>query len=207
MLLLNELLKRWERCFSTDSPAVEDERLFRSLNMANAAAKLPAGADTNLYDVVGSAALWASAFEILYPAKKQAFKGLCRARKHHMESVSLHMFAAPLYRMILTAYLDLKLAPRKTVGGQTSYENFRLDHFESGEYQRNIEAGLSTIMYTPEEYRARRQGDASAAWARGQAIKKAIEEVEEGQRQRRLDPLEEHPVHQRLRSSYVDACR
>jgi hypothetical protein len=52
LLLLNELLKRWERCFSTDSPAVEDERLFRSLNMANAAAKLPAGADTNLYDVV-----------------------------------------------------------------------------------------------------------------------------------------------------------
>jgi hypothetical protein len=91
---------------------------------------------------------------------------------------ALHMFAAPLYRMILTAYLDLKLAPRKPVGGQTSYENFRLDHFESGEYQRNIEAGLSTIMYTPEEYRARRQGDASDAWARGQAIKKAIEEVE-----------------------------
>jgi hypothetical protein len=62
MLLLNELLKRCERCFSTDSPTVEDERLFRSLNMANAAAKLPAGADTNLYDVVRSAVLWASAF-------------------------------------------------------------------------------------------------------------------------------------------------
>lgn len=80
--------------------------------------------------------------------------------------------------MILTAYLDLTLAPRKPVGGLTKYENFRLDHFESGEYQRNIEAGLSTIMYTAEEYRARRQGDASDAWARSQAIKKAIEEVE-----------------------------
>ncbi|WP_354233168.1 hypothetical protein [Bradyrhizobium sp. I1.8.5] len=232
LLLLNELLKRWERCFSTDSPAVEDERLFRSLNMANAAAKLPAGADTNLYDVVRSAALWASAFEILYPAKNQAFKGVyaalecitwnlsaCSDKKYQVfgdqngqrrslpvwlfgeinslrndalhgnpippgrlivapAKQPLHMFAAPLYRMILTAYLDLKLAPRKPVGGQTSYENFRLDHFESGEYQRNIEAGLSTIMYTPEEYRARRQGDASDAWARGQAIKKAIEEVE-----------------------------
>ncbi|WP_035694371.1 hypothetical protein [Bradyrhizobium liaoningense] len=64
------------------------------------------------------------------------------------------------------------------VGGRMPYESFRLDHFESGEYQRNIEAGLSTIMYTPEEYRARRRGDASDAWARGQAIKKAIEEVE-----------------------------
>jgi hypothetical protein len=90
----------------------------------------------------------------------------------------LHMFAALLYRMILTAYLDLKLAPRKPDTGLTKYENFRLDHFESGEYQRHIEAGLSTIMYTADEYRAKRQGRASDAWARGQAIKKAVEEAE-----------------------------
>jgi hypothetical protein len=51
------------------------------------------------------------------------------------------MFAALLYRMILTAYLDLKLAPRKPDTGLTKYENFRLDHFESGDYQRHIEAG------------------------------------------------------------------
>lgn len=232
MLLLNELLKRWERCFATDSPRVDDERLFRSLNMANAAAKLPAGADTNLYDVVRSAALWASAFEILYPAKREAFKSVyaalegipwnlsdCKDKKYQVfgdkngpprslpvwlfgeinslrndalhgnpiptgrlivapAKQPLHQFAAPLYRMILTAYLDLKLAPRKPVAGLTKYESFRLDHFESGEYQRNIEAGLSTIMYTAEEYRSRRQGDASDAWARSQAIKKAIEEVE-----------------------------
>jgi hypothetical protein len=81
--------KPMERCFSTDSPAVEGERLFRSLNMANAAAKLPAGADTNLYDVVRSAALWASAFEILYPAKKQAFKGVYAA----LESITWNLSA------------------------------------------------------------------------------------------------------------------
>lgn len=232
MLLLNELLKRWERCFATNSPTVEDERLFRSLNMANAAAKLPAGADTNLYDVVRSAALWASAFEILYPAKREAFKGVyaalegiawnlsaCKDKKYQVfgdrngpprslpvwlfgeitflrndalhgnpmppgrlimapAKQPLHMFAAPLYRMILTAYLDLRLAPRKPVGGRTKNESFRLDHFESGEYQRDIEAALSTIMYTPDEYRRRREGDASEAWARGQAIKKAIEKIE-----------------------------
>ena len=105
MLLLNELLKRWERCFSTDSPAVEDERLFRSLNMANAATKLPAGADTNLYDVVRSAALWASAFEILYPAKSQAFKGvyaalesitsICRPARTRSTSVRRQERSAP----------------------------------------------------------------------------------------------------------------
>src|ERR1700738_937170 len=74
LLLLQELLKRWERCFATEAPSVEDERLFRSLNMANSAAKLPAGADTNLYDTLRSAALWASAFEILRPAKREAYK-------------------------------------------------------------------------------------------------------------------------------------
>jgi hypothetical protein len=231
ILMMTELLKRWERCFATDSPAVEDERLFRSLNMANAAAKLPAGADTNLYDTLRSTALWASAFEILRPAKNQAFKGIyehldkvdwhltaCKEEKYEvygekstlrslpiwlfgeitrLRNDTLHgnplardrlivapgkqaisMYAAPLYRMMLVAYLDLKLAPRKPVAGLTSYENYRLSHFESGEYQRHIEAGLSTIMYTEEEYRARRRGDASDAWARGQAIRKAVEEAE-----------------------------
>ena len=38
ILLMAGLLKRWERCFANDSPSIEDERLFRSLNMANAAA-------------------------------------------------------------------------------------------------------------------------------------------------------------------------
>ena len=38
--------------------------------------------------------------------------------------------------------------------------------------------GMSTIMYTPEEYRARRQGDASDGLGTGPGIKKAIEEVE-----------------------------
>jgi len=59
--------------------SIEDERLFRSLNMANAAAMLPAGADAKLYDIVRSVALWASAFEILYPAKKEAYKGVYAA--------------------------------------------------------------------------------------------------------------------------------
>jgi hypothetical protein len=76
LLLMGELLKRWERCFATETPSVGDERLFRSLNMANSAVKLPAGADTNLYDTLRSAALWASAFEILRPAKNQAYKGI-----------------------------------------------------------------------------------------------------------------------------------
>jgi hypothetical protein len=230
LLMINELLRRWERCFATDSPTVEDERLFRSLNMANAAAKLPAGADTNLYDTLRSTALWASAFEILLPAKNQAYKRIyedlaninwnltaCKQKKYEvygekglhslpiwlfgeitrLRNDTLHgnpltkdrlmvppgkqpisMYAAPLYRMMLVAYLDLKLAPRKPVGGRTSDQKFLVSHFDSSEYQRHIEAGLSTIMYMSDEYRAKRQGRASDAWARGQAIKKAIEDAE-----------------------------
>jgi hypothetical protein len=67
--LLNELLLRWQRAFNTDNPHPADEQLFRSLNMANAAALLPAGADVALHDIGRSVALWVSAFEILAPAK------------------------------------------------------------------------------------------------------------------------------------------
>jgi len=110
----------------------------------------------------------------------------------------LHMFAASLYRMILTAYLDLKLAPRKPDTGLTKYENFRLDHFESGEYQRHIEAGLSTIMYTADEYRAKRQGRASDAWARGQADKESRRGSRGESKGRGLNPVLEHSHHKRL---------
>jgi hypothetical protein len=63
------LLERWQRSFSTASPQADDIKLFRSLNMANAAALLPAGADATLLDIGRSVALWSSAFEILAPAK------------------------------------------------------------------------------------------------------------------------------------------
>jgi hypothetical protein len=228
LLLMNELLKRWERCFATDAPSVEDERLFRSLNMANSAAMLPAGADAKLYDILRSVALWASAFEILRPAKNNAYKRVyadldgitwnlsdCKDRKYevfgdksgtlhslpvwlfgeinHLRNDTLHgnpippgrlivapgkqaisMYAAPLYRMMLTAYLDLKLAPRKPVTGLTAYENYRQSQFESAEYQQHIEAGLATIMYTEEEYRLKRQGRIRKAMSLSRQVAKAV---------------------------------
>jgi len=232
LLLLNELLKRWERCFAIETPLVEDERLFRSLNMANSAAMLPAGADAKLYDILRSVALWASAFEILHPAKNNAYKGVyadlegiawnlsdCKDKKYqvfgdksgalhslpvwlfgeinHLRNDTLHgnpilpgrlvvapgkqslnMYAAPLYRMMLTAYLDLKLAPRKPVAGLTKHENFRLSRFESSEYQAHIEAGLATIMFTDEEHQRNRQGRVTAARSLSHEISKAIAEAE-----------------------------
>lgn len=72
--LLGALLSRWERCFATDAPSEEDERLFRSLNMSHAASLVPAGVDNKLYDVLRSVALWASAFEILKPSRREAYR-------------------------------------------------------------------------------------------------------------------------------------
>ncbi len=71
--LLRGLLERWERCFGTPSPIADEIKLFRSLNMANAAALLPAGADATMLDIGRSVALWSSAFEILAPAKREAY--------------------------------------------------------------------------------------------------------------------------------------
>jgi hypothetical protein len=63
--MLGALLDRWPKRFSTTQPSSEDVALFRSLNMANAAAKLPALAEGTHYDVGRCLALWVSAFEIL----------------------------------------------------------------------------------------------------------------------------------------------
>jgi len=63
--MLAAFLQRWPVRYSTATPTWEDTALFRSLNMANAAAKLPATAGGTYYDIGRSAALWASAFEIL----------------------------------------------------------------------------------------------------------------------------------------------
>jgi hypothetical protein len=63
--ILEALLKRWQRRYSDDSPAWKDRAVFRSLNMANAAATMPTHADITEYDLGRMAALWVSAFEIL----------------------------------------------------------------------------------------------------------------------------------------------
>jgi len=71
--LLEALLARWESCFSGQPASHDDVRLFRSLNMSNAAARLPAQADVTQLDIGRDVALWASAFEILSPRQSTAY--------------------------------------------------------------------------------------------------------------------------------------
>lgn len=63
--LLNELLDRWKKRFSSSRASWHDRALFRSLNMANQASRAPAGIDATLFDYGRATALWVSAFEIL----------------------------------------------------------------------------------------------------------------------------------------------
>jgi hypothetical protein len=63
--LFKALLERWVARFPQGSRAWRDRALFRSLNMANEAARIPAHAASTFYDVGRTLALWASAFEIV----------------------------------------------------------------------------------------------------------------------------------------------
>jgi hypothetical protein len=63
--LLKALLARWCVRYSTRRPEWADRALFRSLNMAMAASKMPAGADVTNFALGRNLGLWVSAFEIL----------------------------------------------------------------------------------------------------------------------------------------------
>jgi hypothetical protein len=63
--LLDVLLAEWPRRFATTPPSWRSLALFRSLNMANAAAQIPAVVDVTSQSLGRSISLWVSAFEIL----------------------------------------------------------------------------------------------------------------------------------------------
>jgi hypothetical protein len=63
--LLDALIVWWQCCFVDGDYCDKNLRLFRSLEMARAASKMPGGSDATQYDVGRAVALWVSAFEIL----------------------------------------------------------------------------------------------------------------------------------------------
>jgi hypothetical protein len=65
MPLTTELLNRWIVRFSEHAVEWKDKALFRSLNMANEAGRIPAVTAALFYDTGRSLALWVSAYEIL----------------------------------------------------------------------------------------------------------------------------------------------
>jgi hypothetical protein len=63
--LAKVLLAKWVARFAESSTAWSDRALFRSLNMANEAARIPASVASTFYDVGRTLALWVSAYEIV----------------------------------------------------------------------------------------------------------------------------------------------
>jgi hypothetical protein len=208
--LLDALLVRWERRYSGRSPAWKDRALFRSLNMATAAAMLPAHGEITDFDIGRHAALWVSAFEILAHPKhadsgfKQVYALLEKAKwnnsrcsatgyqayfgrntrsdrtlpcwiygeLNHARNDYLHgnpvrntrlttkrskrglfFYATPLYRMALTAFLDLrwkeKQPPKRDLMARIQYEDRK---FDFQRYQRGTETALTSIKYTESEW-------------------------------------------------------
>jgi hypothetical protein len=72
---------------------------------------------------------------------------------------SLFLYAAALYRLALTGFLDLRFkAPIPSSDDTKAFAAYISDKMDYRSYQGNIEAGLSTILYTEEQYRARSRG-------------------------------------------------
>jgi hypothetical protein len=72
--LLKALLARWRVRCSTTKPKWADRALFRSLNMAMAASKMPAGADMTNFALGRNLGLCVSAFEILTYTGREKLK-------------------------------------------------------------------------------------------------------------------------------------
>lgn len=210
-VLWSALMERWQRCYRAEVPQHEDVALFRSLNMANSAALMPAGIEATMYDIGRSVSLWVSAFEILAPAKSSGFINvydllkkvdyeltdartpiyeahgfktsqvkeilpcwiygeLYKARNDFLHGNpisgerltikpsqrSLFLYAAALYRLALTGFLDLRFnRPIPSSDDTAAFAAYVSDRMDYRHYQGDIEAAISTILYTEEEYRAR----------------------------------------------------
>jgi hypothetical protein len=202
--LFNDLIMRWRRKRSTIEPDWTDIALFRSLDMANAAAKIPAGRDMTEYSAGRTVMNWISAFEALihpgpdrrvgvfdvyrhleairwanndctrptHPAYSAGrppqdrilacwiYGELFKARNDfaHGNPVDadrlklpsgryLHYYAAPLYRMALTGFLDLRFARRQTDEIDTALPQC----FDILDPQTDIERALATVHRVPRQ--------------------------------------------------------
>jgi hypothetical protein len=200
--LFNELVVRWRRKFSSAEPEWADIALFRSLDMANAAAKIPAGRDMTEYSSGRTVMNWISAFEVLihpgpekkvgifdvyrhleaitwtnrhcmspthpaYPAGRPAqdrilacwiYGELFHARNDfaHGNAVDvnrlrsrsgryLQYYAAPLYRMALTGFLNLRCEKRKDGLVDTGFP----EPADLWDPQADMERALATIQKLP----------------------------------------------------------
>lgn len=197
-VLLTRLIEEWNKCFAVKKPSAHSTTLFRSINVAAQAARMPSATAPTLFDIGRLMILWSSAFEILvHPgyhdqkqlsriydkleevewvtsfAKRRVYKiyGSPTAKRvaacwlyshiHKLRNAFVHgnavdrkmirlprtsgplwMHAAPLYRLMLTAYLDLSFktpAPTGDLQVRMNHQFARLEHVEA---QRLMEQAI-----------------------------------------------------------------
>jgi hypothetical protein len=189
-VLLERLIEEWRLRFAVKNPSKDSVTLFRSLNMAAQAARMPAATGVTLFDVGRLMILWSSAFEILvnpglghdnkqlgriydvletvqwvtpfarqriysvYGSPRQKRGAACwlyslihklrndfvhgnpvdrRQIKLPGTKLPLWMHVAPLYRLMLTAYLDLSFKKPFPKGNT---EAFSRVYFECSDFLR-----------------------------------------------------------------------
>ncbi len=89
--LLNALLAAWERRFSAGRDDAWERRLFRSLDMARSALRMPGGPDSTILHIGRAVSMWVSAFEILAHEGRSSAKkvvGLLLRARLHSEKLS-----------------------------------------------------------------------------------------------------------------------
>jgi hypothetical protein len=196
--LLDVLIERWERRYATDKPTWSDTALFRSLNMAYHAARMPFSTAGTFYDQGRLVALWISAFEILahtgtksHVTEKQVldvlrghhstvprqepleradkklrsaiYSKLNTARNDYLHgnpveddrlslpdsNYDLTQYAAPLYRVMLTEFLELhhtvKFVPRTEPDWDVKTGEAIAHWMDLNDYQMEIEKALRTF--------------------------------------------------------------
>lgn len=202
--LLQALIARWERRYSTTTPSWSDTALFRSLNMAYNAARMPFSTAGTFYDQGRLVALWISAFEILAHTgtekdvteaqvfnvllakrstaprheplsradrkiRQAIYKKLYAARCDYLHGnpveddrlnlpdnqYDLTQYAAPLYRMMLTEFLELHhtvaFVPRTEPGWDVKLGHAIAKWMDLNGYQKDIEEALRTFRKSSPE--------------------------------------------------------
>ncbi|MGB8278916.1 MAG: hypothetical protein WCF20_13420 [Methylovirgula sp.] len=199
--LAKKLMNRWAVRFSEDAVEWKDKALFRSLNMANEAGRVPALTAAVFYDVGRSLALWVSAYEILAhpggmgrsnfstvsatlesvkwrdarlaaashtisgktPQQKQLATWICKKvydlrndflHGNDVEAPALRIngkeiidFAACLYRLALTGFLDLHFnAPMPPSDDAEALGAFTSQRKEFNRFQSAYEDALLTAI-------------------------------------------------------------
>ncbi len=153
--LLNALLQRWRIRYGTKRPEWSDRALFRSLNMAAAASKMPAGVDLTTFSLGRNIGLWVSAFEILTHTGQDkvrlwdVYDRLGAAPWRH-KKMKARRFKPILYRMAPTGFLDLQ-PPAPTNPAEWSRARF---DFHSN--QGDIEEALSSVLISDAAFKAER---------------------------------------------------